>query len=770
MAIGADAPVARWMLALGASIAMACGGEGTDPSYSIEAHPRVVEEVTIRRDASHQEDQNTIGPDADASVEPPPDVEPPIQPEVVPCTAEDLAPGSCEGCASEHRRLSTWAILGPFIATGGAGLDEDPIGGEARIVPRLGEVDAGHTWQALDDRLYCRNQDDYVDLYTYFALQRGEQVDHATAYAATHVWTANATNVLLQLGANDLAKVYVGERLVYEQRVAEPAYRNAHAIPVRLEAGWNRILLKITNVARIWGFYAELTGEDGTRIDGLEISLDGPRDHRAGALRIETTALPGGYPRVPYVALDATNPLGLYPSDNPSASPLRMLGAGGVPPYTWRIDGLPAGLSYSSDEGEILGTPTSVGEHLVTVTLADSGPTRMCTRQQVRLSVTTPAVDEWYTSGSRIGGLKHGTSNQWASPTDQARLARQVGYDWIAPTAFGWSGTTNGTVAAGTSPEIEAWIAAMRAEGIRVGSYQAPFDNWVGGVEYQRGGVHAYIELFHEGLERVYDGYRPALWWFDGLALPSRGDAPLQLDAIYSLLKTLDPHALVITNGGSYPGLDHGLGDLDVCVFEGANDGGDRNYWTRWPDAPVAPRASTKLLPADVWRYPSAGENGWPLASDAGEWLRVMLTLLAEPAPDLAPRIVDLDITADPGSARERVVQGVLAWLDSDGIDPSNAVIGVVPSPIGIDNAGYAVRNRTSGETYLLLLDNDRGKARPTGGTLVARNVDFTVTRVAYLPSGDSLPFTQNGTDVQISLLPHADLSRIAASVIWLQR
>ncbi|MGA8688316.1 MAG: Ig domain-containing protein [Candidatus Sulfotelmatobacter sp.] len=46
--------------------------------------------------------------------------------------------------------------------------------------------------------------------------------------------------------------------------------------------------------------------------------------------------------------------------------------SGGTPPYTWRLDGMPPGLTLDAGSGQITGTPTTAGSYDVSVTLEDS--------------------------------------------------------------------------------------------------------------------------------------------------------------------------------------------------------------------------------------------------------------------------------------------------------------------------------------------------------------------------------------------------------------
>lgn len=68
--------------------------------------------------------------------------------------------------------------------------------------------------------------------------------------------------------------------------------------------------------------------------------------------------------------------------------------AGGVPPYTFTVVGLPAGLSYDRDTGQITGTPVNASQGLqVAVTVRDSGPFTQTASSTTTLVVKPQAVE-----------------------------------------------------------------------------------------------------------------------------------------------------------------------------------------------------------------------------------------------------------------------------------------------------------------------------------------------------------------------------------------
>jgi len=344
--------------------------------------------------------------------------------------------GSVFTAEAQVRRVCTWAVLGPFIPTVGDGYDEDFLSGESGVLPEIDGVLAGKTWAYFDDREYCRNQDDYNDLYTYFMDSRpggpGGGTENRVAYCGTYVWSATSRNLRLRFGANDKAKVWLNGVLVHQQATESMAQRDASNVEVTLNPGWNRLLVKVVNIRRIWGFYLNLTTAFGTGVTGLEYTPYRPDP--GGPLAVVTPAFPDAYRTQPYVWLDVTNPGGSYPANNPSASPFRLCGRGGTPPYSWEVSGLPSGITFDGSEGEFRGAPAHVGTYPVTITLRDSATPQSSATVSMSLNVRPRVTEEWWETGSRLCGIRHNIASPFGWRFDhleeQATLLSRMGYSW----------------------------------------------------------------------------------------------------------------------------------------------------------------------------------------------------------------------------------------------------------------------------------------------------------------------------------------------------
>jgi hypothetical protein len=687
-----------------------------------------------------------------------------------------------------QRRAATWALLGPFNPDGTSGLDDDFLGGEADAGPQLGATVADHTWLYFDDRTYCRNQDDYQDLFTFYTDLRagspGGGTDGRVAYAGAYLWSPVAQAAVLRFGANDLARVWVGGAVVLEQTSAQQAARDQTTAPVQLVAGWNRVLVKVVNDRRLWGFYFNLTDPQGAPLVGTAWT---PTDPRPGdPLEVVTPALPTAYQGQPYVQLTVADPYGKYPLDHPDASPLRLAARGGAAPYTWILEDLPPGFSHDPREGEVFGVAAGAGTSTVRVHVCDALGDHA--ERELEL-VVAPRPTAWL-EAARLGGLQHGTA--WGLDEAQyaayfgggcgfacyAQLVADQGYSWISPTlpaAFFVDAEGDLLLAGDATPYRDALAAA----GVRMGLYVAFTDKlakqndqyvdptYAGHVTVDGALVPGkHTGFLHRALEAMIIKYQPALLWLDAENLARPPELTnWEYDGLYSLVRTLAPAALIVKNsafieGTPAMGVDYELGDIDVVSAEGFNDPGKgaETYWGRW--APPQPLAhNPKYLPIDMWRYIHPAD---PAAQDWREWARVIVRAAGEIENYGQPRVVDLDHTPEPQLLA--VHQALAAWL----APRRPAILGVDPHPsVPAAAWGYSVIRRDDARVFLHLLtfQTPDGVAKtgwsPDQGDLAV--APLTASAVRLFPSGDPVPFTANGDTLTLELgtLPAAAFDEV---------
>jgi hypothetical protein len=102
----------------------------------------------------------------------------------------------------------------------------------------------------------------------------GQISTHSVAYAVCYVISAAERNdLLLQVGSDDLAKVYLNGQELYKYT----RLRALHALdpigPVSLRKGTNVLILKVVNEILDWEGCARFVDSEGNPAVGLRVSL-----------------------------------------------------------------------------------------------------------------------------------------------------------------------------------------------------------------------------------------------------------------------------------------------------------------------------------------------------------------------------------------------------------------------------------------------------------------------------------------------------------------
>jgi hypothetical protein len=183
----------------------------------------------------------------------------------------------------EREYLRAWQVIGPFRAEG------DELGLATRYPPeadgaRLDKVYPGAAgevrWQL------CQSESDYVNLRRRFerplpamgarspAMGAGEGL---VAYAVAWVYSDQNRPVTLAVGSDDFCRVWINRTLVLTGRNRTYASPGEFVVPTRLSAGWNEILVKVTQDRGEWGLYFEILDELARKMpDGLKVATTPP--------------------------------------------------------------------------------------------------------------------------------------------------------------------------------------------------------------------------------------------------------------------------------------------------------------------------------------------------------------------------------------------------------------------------------------------------------------------------------------------------------------
>jgi hypothetical protein len=94
--------------------------------------------------------------------------------------------------------------------------------------------------------------------------------DDLVAYARTRVWSPAEQEARLELGSDDGIKAWLNGRLVHSNYTNRGLAPRQDIVKIKLQEGWNELLLKIVNRSGGWGFSCRVRQLDGSALEGLK--------------------------------------------------------------------------------------------------------------------------------------------------------------------------------------------------------------------------------------------------------------------------------------------------------------------------------------------------------------------------------------------------------------------------------------------------------------------------------------------------------------------
>jgi WD40 repeat protein/serine/threonine protein kinase len=184
--------------------------------------------------------------------------------------------------------IQHWLVLAPLKLRDGEpeaeGLDREQIKGEASLHPRAGDrvrvvVRSGdHTTTRSGDHTTTQSipwrehqeREPILDFNRFV----GKLCNRSAGYAVCYVLSeTERQDLLLQVGSDDLAKVYLNGEEIYKYNLMRPLAALDPVDPVRLRKGTNTLVLKVVNGWVEWEGCARFVDRDGNPVQGLRFSV-----------------------------------------------------------------------------------------------------------------------------------------------------------------------------------------------------------------------------------------------------------------------------------------------------------------------------------------------------------------------------------------------------------------------------------------------------------------------------------------------------------------
>jgi HEAT repeat protein len=160
--------------------------------------------------------------------------------------------------------ITVWQIAGPYLQEGKAYNDLFDIA----FPPETADAQ-GVKWQAMPPGPDAKRPW-VMDLLKALG---GEQ---RVAYARTWVHSDQQQAAQLELGTDDGVKVWLNGNVVHANNTFRGIQPGSDKVNVTLNAGWNPLLLKVTQLNQGWAFCARFRKPDGSHLDGLQLAAQRP--------------------------------------------------------------------------------------------------------------------------------------------------------------------------------------------------------------------------------------------------------------------------------------------------------------------------------------------------------------------------------------------------------------------------------------------------------------------------------------------------------------
>lgn len=151
--------------------------------------------------------------------------------------------------------IGEWQVVGPFPSPepGMVSLEQNTLVEEAFAQLGNGSVNLAAEYPGDHEprrwQMVAADEKGYVDLM--HALGRS---DWSVAYAYAEVESIHPRETVLRIGSRDGIRVWLNGRIVHHNEIQRNYVPNSDEVPVHLEDGMNRILVKVDSYGGKWGF------------------------------------------------------------------------------------------------------------------------------------------------------------------------------------------------------------------------------------------------------------------------------------------------------------------------------------------------------------------------------------------------------------------------------------------------------------------------------------------------------------------------------------
>jgi len=162
--------------------------------------------------------------------------------------------------------LRNWRIIGPF--------DNEANSGFALAYGPEKEIDPNKSYAGRGAQVAWRKLEHFTSSGLVNLAGVMYPNDQVLAYALTYVRVPVRTEAVLRFGVEQAVRLWVNDRLLLADDQDKGFTFDQFAVPVVLQAGWNKVLLKVCRHGGEWRLGLRLTDRDGNPLSGAITTAD----------------------------------------------------------------------------------------------------------------------------------------------------------------------------------------------------------------------------------------------------------------------------------------------------------------------------------------------------------------------------------------------------------------------------------------------------------------------------------------------------------------